>query len=144
MTARAFFPDRYTPPAPADAAPAGGGGGGGGLSQLSLQTSKRMMRRYYLVQVAREAAVIGILVGTLSATQRKPMLSALKALCRGAGRKHYVFVMGKLNEAKLANFSEVQIAPASRPDLARISPRSRRRDRPSGRPPRRSSRWGRR
>ena len=29
-------------------------------------------------------------------------------LCRRAGRKHYVFVMGKLNEAKLANFLEVR------------------------------------
>ena len=35
------------------------------------------------------------------------MLAALKALCRRSGRKHYVFMMGKLNAAKLANFAEV-------------------------------------
>ena len=56
---------------------------------------------------AREAEVVGILVGTLSAAHRGSMLASLKALCRRSGRKHYVFVMGKLNAAKLANFMEV-------------------------------------
>ena len=37
------------------------------------------------------------------------MLGALKALCAHAGRKHYVFLMGKLNAAKLANFPEVGV-----------------------------------
>jgi hypothetical protein len=71
--------------------------------------NKDLMRRYYLVQQAREAEVVGILVGTLSASQRTPMLRALKALCRRAARKHYVFIMGKLNAAKLANFAEVGV-----------------------------------
>ena len=79
------------------------------LRRLELATARRLMRRYFLVQKAREAEVVGVLVGTLSASQRGPMLSALKALCRRAGRKHYVFVMGKLNAAKLANFSEVGV-----------------------------------
>ena len=79
----------------------------GCLRRLELQTAKQLMRRYYLVQQAREAQIVGILVGTLSAAGRKSMLAALKGLCRRAGRKHYVFVMGKLNEAKLANFLEV-------------------------------------
>ena len=30
-----------------------------------------------------------------------------KSLGRRVGRKHYTFVMGKLNAAKLANFTEV-------------------------------------
>ena len=37
------------------------------------------------------------------------MLSGLKRLIRASGRKHYVFVMGKLNAAKLANFAEVGV-----------------------------------
>lgn len=41
------------------------------LRRLELGTAKRMMRRYYLVQQARDAAVIGILIGTLSAACRK-------------------------------------------------------------------------
>ena len=79
------------------------------LRRLVLATARRLMRRYYLVQQAREAEVVGILVGTLSASQRTPMLRALKALCRRAARKHYVFIMGKLNAAKLANFAEVGV-----------------------------------
>ena len=67
------------------------------------------MRRYYLVQQAREAAVVGLLIGSLSVSHRQPMLAALKALCRRAGRKYYVFIMGKLNTAKLANFAEVGV-----------------------------------
>ena len=51
---------------------------------------------------------MGLLVGTLSAAGRKPLLASIKQLCRRAGRKYYVFVMGKLNEAKLANFMEVR------------------------------------
>ena len=79
------------------------------LRRLVLATARRLMRRYSLVQQAREAEVVGILVGTLSASQRTPMLRALKALCRRAARKHYVFIMGKLNAAKLANFAEVGV-----------------------------------
>ena len=59
------------------------------------------------MQLAREAEIVGVLIGTLSASKRAQMLAALKALIRRAGRKHYVFMMGKLNAAKLANFVEV-------------------------------------
>lgn len=79
------------------------------IRQLSLPTAKRLMRRYYLVQKAREAEIVGVLVGTLSASRRQEMLAAIKALIRRAGRKHYVFIMGKLNAAKLANFAEVGV-----------------------------------
>jgi len=37
------------------------------LRELQLPTAKRLMRRYYLLQVAKEARVVGILIGTLSA-----------------------------------------------------------------------------
>ena len=79
------------------------------IERMSLPTAKRMMRRYFLVQKAREAEIIGVLIGTLSASRRREMLEATKALIRRAGRKHYVFVMGKLNAAKLANFLEVGV-----------------------------------
>jgi diphthamide biosynthesis protein 2 len=77
------------------------------ISRLELQTSRRLQRRYFLVQKAKEAAVVGVLIGTLSAARRGPMLSAVVRLLKARGRKHYVFLMGKLNAAKLANFTEV-------------------------------------
>ena len=63
---------------PAEAAP---------VRRLQLATAKRLMRRYFLVQQAREAAVVGLLVGSLSASHRQPLLQGLKALCQAKGRK---------------------------------------------------------
>ena len=57
------------------------------VRRLQLATAKRLMRRYYLVQQAREAAVVGLLVGSLSASYRQPLLKALKALCKACRRK---------------------------------------------------------
>ena len=57
------------------------------ITRLSLPTAKRLMRRYYLVHKAREAEIVGILVGTLSASKRKDMLSSLKKLLKSSGRK---------------------------------------------------------
>ena len=57
------------------------------VRRLQLATAKRLMRRYYLVQQAREAAVVGLLVGSLSASYRQPLLTALKALCKACRRK---------------------------------------------------------
>ena len=100
----------YEPPLPSDTPGAdAAGGGAASIRRLELPTAKRLMRRYYLVHAAKEAEVVGILVGTLSAAGRKPMLAAIKALCKREGRKCYTFVMGKLNAAKLANFMEVGV-----------------------------------
>ena len=37
------------------------------------------------------------------------MINRLKSLLRKSGKKHYTFVIGKLNVAKLANFMEIDI-----------------------------------
>ena len=66
------------------------------------------MRRYYLVNLAREARVVGILVGSLSAPLRQEMLTALRRASRAAGVAVSTLVMGKLNAAKLANFAEIE------------------------------------
>jgi diphthamide biosynthesis protein 2 len=84
------------------------------ISRVELHTSRRLQRRYFLVQKAKEAAVLGVLIGTLSASDRSPMLRAVVRLIRARGRKHYVFLMGKLNAAKLANFTEVRAGNSPR------------------------------
>ena len=43
---------------------------------------------YHPIQ-AREAAVVGLLVGSLSASYRQPLLKALKALCKVCCRECY-------------------------------------------------------
>ncbi|KAG0072955.1 Diphthamide biosynthesis protein 2 [Linnemannia elongata] len=73
----------------------------------SAQVNKALMRRYFLVQKAKDADVIGIAVGTLGVASYMTMIQHLKALIESKGKKAYTFVMGKLNVAKMANFMEI-------------------------------------
>ena len=73
----------------------------------TLNASKALRRRYYMVQVAKDAKTVGILAGTLGVADYLQVLSDLKRLCKNAGKKTYTFIMGKLNPAKLANFMEI-------------------------------------
>lgn len=83
------------------------------------------MRRYAVVQQARDADIIGILVGTLGVGGHEPfehimcfnetypasylpLLSHLRTLLRKHHKKSYTLSVGKLNPAKLANFAEIE------------------------------------
>ncbi|KAJ2486781.1 Diphthamide biosynthesis protein 2 [Coemansia sp. RSA 2050] len=78
------------------------------LREESCQVNRHLARRFKMVQHARDADVIGIVVGTLAATRYLRVIEALKAMIRRAHKKFYVFVVGKLNVAKLANFAEIE------------------------------------
>jgi diphthamide biosynthesis protein 2 len=83
---------------------------GGGLSEgLPPGVARTLRRRYYLVEKARNADVIGILVGTLGVAGYRGALDSLRAAARAAGKKTYTLLMGKPSPAKLANFPEVQV-----------------------------------
>ncbi len=75
----------------------------------SVNVNKKLMKRYYLVEKARDAAIVGILVGTLGVQDYLAMLTRLRTLLKAAGKRSYVFSVGKLNVPKLANFMEVDI-----------------------------------
>ncbi|KAK9695027.1 Diphthamide biosynthesis protein 2, variant 2 [Basidiobolus ranarum] len=77
--------------------------------QESAQVNRSLMKRYFLVQKAKDADVIGIVVGTLGVSSYMSMIEHLKKLIKKAGKKQYTFVMGKLNVAKMANFMEIDI-----------------------------------
>ncbi|GAV52579.1 hypothetical protein ZYGR_0AG05700 [Zygosaccharomyces rouxii] len=68
-----------------------------------------LMKRYRYMHVARTAGCIGILVNTLSLRKTKETINALIELIRTNDKKHYLFVVGKPNVAKLANFEPVDI-----------------------------------
>lgn len=68
-----------------------------------------LMKRYRYMHVARTAGCIGILVNTLSLRNTKETINALIQLIRSNDKKHYLFVVGKPNVAKLANFEPVDI-----------------------------------
>ncbi|CAR26593.1 ZYRO0B13442p [Zygosaccharomyces rouxii] len=68
-----------------------------------------LMKRYKYMHIARTAGCIGILVNTLSLRNTKETINALIELIRSNDKKHYLFVVGKPNVAKLANFEPVDI-----------------------------------
>ncbi|VDB98256.1 unnamed protein product [Peniophora sp. CBMAI 1063] len=74
----------------------------------SGRTNKLLMRRYAVVQRARDADVFGILVGTLGVASYLPLIKHLRSILAAAHKKSYTVSVGKLNPAKLANFAEIE------------------------------------
>lgn len=58
------------------------------------------------MEKAKDAAIVGILVGTLGLAGYLHIIHQMKELITGAGKKAYTLVMGRPNPAKLANFPE--------------------------------------
>ncbi|KAI8509022.1 Diphthamide biosynthesis protein 2 [Branchiostoma belcheri] len=75
----------------------------------TLNVNKALMKRYYMVEKAKEANVVGIVAGTLGVSDYLTMINNLKEVIKKAGKKSYTFVMGKLNVPKLANFMEIDV-----------------------------------
>ncbi|XP_033636616.1 2-(3-amino-3-carboxypropyl)histidine synthase subunit 2-like isoform X1 [Asterias rubens] len=75
----------------------------------TLNVNRALMKRFYMIERARDANVVGIVAGTLGVRDYLTVINQLKTLLKKAGKKTYTFVVGKLNVAKLANFMEVDI-----------------------------------
>lgn len=75
----------------------------------SVGVNRALMKRYYAIERAKDAGVVGILVGTLGVADYLSIIEQLKETIRKSGKKSYMFAMGKLNVPKLANFLEVDI-----------------------------------
>ncbi|XP_059296124.1 uncharacterized protein LOC132049378 [Lycium ferocissimum] len=73
------------------------------------QQKRILKRRYFLIEKAKDASIIGILVGTLGVAGYLHMIHQMKDLITRAGKKAYTFVMGRPNPAKLANFPECDV-----------------------------------
>jgi diphthamide biosynthesis protein 2 len=70
-------------------------------------TRMTLRRRYALCTSLSTAPVFGILINTLSVKNYMSILSHVQKVIAAAGKKSYTFVVGKVNAAKVANFSEV-------------------------------------
>ena len=79
----------------------------GSLVPANISVSKFMMKRYFLVEKTKDAERVGLLVGTLGTHRYADIIERLKATGRRANKKVYVFLVGKPNVAKLANFLEI-------------------------------------
>lgn len=76
-------------------------------AEISLHHS--LQKRYRLVNMAKAAGTIGILVNTLSLRHTTEVLQSLKQWLTSANKKYYVFVVGKPNVPKLANFEAIDL-----------------------------------
>ncbi|MCJ1341618.1 Diphthamide biosynthesis protein 2 [Bachmanniomyces sp. S44760] len=74
---------------------------------LSITTSLALRRRYALLTSLSTVSIFGILINTLSVKNYVHIVEHVKKQIALAGKKSYTFVVGKVNAAKVANFSEV-------------------------------------
>lgn len=59
----------------------------------------------FLIERLKDANVVGLVIGTLEIRGYRDAVDRVRRLCNAAGKKLYVFSIGKLNEAKLSNFA---------------------------------------
>jgi diphthamide biosynthesis protein 2 len=76
-------------------------------SAALASTFPLLRRRYALVTSLSTVSTWGILINTLSVKNYLDIVEYVKKQISDAGKKSYLFVMGKLNPAKVANFSEI-------------------------------------
>lgn len=83
-------------------------GDAGSVKPQHAGTNKLLMRRYAAVQRARDADVLGIVVGTLGIASYLPLVGRLRSLLRSHQKKVYTLSVGKPTPAKLANYQEIE------------------------------------
>ncbi|EIE23796.1 diphthamide biosynthesis protein [Coccomyxa subellipsoidea C-169] len=76
---------------------------------LPSEISRTLRKRNYLIEKAKNANIIGIVVGTLGVAGYLEAAEAIKKLAQAAGKKTYTLLMGKPSPVKLANFPEVDV-----------------------------------
>jgi len=76
---------------------------------LPPTVSRILGKRYFLMEKAKEAAIVGLLVGTLGVAGYGDAIAALRRLVEDSGRTCYTVLVGKPSPAKLANFPEIEV-----------------------------------
>ena len=65
-----------------------------GVVQIqTLNVNKMLMKRYYMIERAKDANIVGILAGTLGIKDHLAVMDRLKRLVKAAGKKSYTFVV---------------------------------------------------
>lgn len=78
-----------------------------GPKTVLASTASSLRRRYAILTSLNTVPVFGILINTLSVKNYLHIVEHVQKLISAAGKKSYMFVVGKLNAAKVANFSEI-------------------------------------
>jgi diphthamide biosynthesis protein 2 len=77
------------------------------IKPLPASTAAALRRRYATLTSLTTVPIWGILINTLSVKNYLHIVEHVKERIDKAGKKSYMFVVGKLNAAKVANFSEI-------------------------------------
>lgn len=77
------------------------------VEPLPASTASTLRRRYAILTSLSTVPIFGILINTLSVKNYIHIVDHVKERIAAAGKKSYMFVVGKLNAAKVANFSEI-------------------------------------
>lgn len=96
------------------------------ITQCKGNQMKEFKQRSGCMLKVEHAKLIGIIIGSMGLTEAdtRGIVDRLQALIEASGRRHYTFVMGRLNESKLANFPEVDLfCLISNADTALIDPK---------------------
>jgi len=75
--------------------------------QKYADNSKIMMKRYFMVEKAKEAEIFGILINKANLNKYKDILERTKQILNAHKKKFYLFIINKLTEPKLGNFAEI-------------------------------------
>jgi len=79
----------------------------GQLRDAASSMDAQLRRRRFLVEKVRDAERLGVLVGTLGASKYRQVIDQVTEKIAASGKKCYTLLVGKPNEAKLANFPEI-------------------------------------
>lgn len=77
------------------------------VKPVPASTAATLRRRYAILTSLSTVPIFGILVNTLSVKNYLHIVDHVRERIAAAGKKSYLFVVGKLNAAKVANFSEI-------------------------------------
>ncbi|GMS86733.1 hypothetical protein PENTCL1PPCAC_8908, partial [Pristionchus entomophagus] len=77
----------------------------GAVTVAEPSSWRGLRRRLFMVEKVRDANTIGLVVGTVAVAGHREAVHRIRALAKAAGKKVYVISVGKVNVAKLANFS---------------------------------------
>lgn len=97
------------------------------MTVLKGENTRVFRERYGGVSKVRNANVVGLIVGSMGLDESitKNIIHRATLLCEAAHKKTYTFIMGRLNEAKLCNFPEIDIFVfISNEDVSVIPPKT--------------------
>ncbi|WWD17624.1 diphthamide biosynthesis protein 2 [Kwoniella shandongensis] len=78
------------------------------VTALHRNTSRLLSRRLFALHQALNADIFGLIVSNIGLASSKPLLAQLRSDLTKHKKKSYTLSVGRLNPAKLANFSEIE------------------------------------